>query len=96
MGIAASDYIYLMGGVRLPLPLSIFVDAGVFFEAFGGEHDDLSVSRDLIPYSELSLDRSQMDIGGYVGVGVATSFGQIKAALHISMTPRVSFMVGIE
>ena len=96
MGIAASDYIYLMGGIRLPLPLSIFVDAGVFFEAFGGEHDDLAVSRDLIPYSELSLDRSQMDIGGYVGVGVATSFGQIKAALHISMTPRVSFMVGIE
>ncbi len=96
MGLTASDYLYLMGGIRLPLPLSIFVDAGIFFEMFGGEHDDMAITRDLIPYSELSLDRNQMDIGGYVGVGVATSFGQITAALHISMTPRVSFMIGIE
>ncbi len=96
MGLTASDYIYLMGGVRLPLPYSIFVDAGIFFEIFGGEYDAMNPDKNLVPYSELTLDKENMDIGGYVGVGIATSFGQVTAALHISMTPRVSFMVGIE
>ena len=98
MGLAVSDRVYAMGGIRLPLPLSFFVDAGIFIEAFGGRHDDLEhqVSRSLVPYSELSMDTSMMDIGGYLGAGIATSFGQITAGLYISATPRVSFMVGIE
>ncbi len=98
MGIAVSDYIYLMGGIRLPLPLSVFLDAGIFCEIYGGEHDELSAlhSRSLVPYSELLMADDQMDIGGYVAVGIATQFGQITAGLHISMTPRVSFMIGIE
>ena len=98
MGLAVSDRVYAMGGIRLPLPLSFFVDAGIFIEAFGGRHDDLEhqASRSLVPYSELSMDTSMMDIGGYLGAGIATSFGQITAGLYISATPRVSFMVGIE
>ena len=98
MGKAVSDNIYVMGGIRLPLPYSIFVDAGVFFEVSGKERDEImaSASRSLIPYSELSFSEGSMDIGGYVGLGVATSFGQVKASLHISATPRISFMVGIE
>ena len=64
---------------------------------FGGSYEEaVGGNRNLIPYSELSADKNAMDIGGYVGVGIATSFGQITASLHISMTPRVSFMIGIE
>ncbi len=97
MGKAVSDYIYLMGGIRLPLPYSLFLDAGIFFELFGGSNENpVSSSGSLVPYSGLSGDESDMDLGGYVGFGVATSFGQITAALHISMTPRVSFMIGIK
>ena len=97
MGESATDYIYAMGGIRLPLPFSLFLDAGIFFDIFGGSYDEIvSSSRSLVPYSELSSSKEAMDIGGYVGVGIATSFGQITASLHISMTPRVSFMIGIE
>lgn len=98
LGERAADYVYLMGGIRLPLPLSIFLDAGIFFEMFGGDFD-LTVpdaERNPLPYSELAGNDNGMDIGGYVGVGIATSFGQISASLYISMTPRVSFMIGIE
>ena len=97
LGKSATDYIYFMGGIRLPLPLSLFLDAGIFFDMFGGSYEEaVGGNRNLIPYSELSADKNAMDIGGYVGFGIATSFGQITASLHISMTPRVSFMIGIE
>ena len=98
LGEKAADYIHVMGGIRLPLPYSIFLDAGVFFDLYGGYYDEAAAAsgRNLVPYSELFEADHGMDIGGYVAAGIATSFGQITAGLYISATPRVSFMVGIK
>ena len=98
MGMSASDSIFLMGGFRLPLPYSIFVDAGIFFEAFGGSYDELSVkgSRSLVPYSELMLSEDGMDIGGCFSAGIATSFGQVSLSFYVSAVPRISLMVNLK
>ena len=97
MGRLASDYIYAMGGFRIPLPASMYVDAGIFFELFGHDHDAAALlpgPRSLIPYSE--LDAHNMDIGGYFAFGLTTSFGKVGFDLYISATPRVSLMFGID
>ena len=98
MGKKAADYAHVMGGIMLPLPYSIFLDAGVFFELYGGYYDEVAAAsgRNLVPYTEFFEGEHSMDIGGYIAAGVATSFGQITAGLYISATPRISFMVGIE
>ena len=95
MGKLTSDYIYVMGGFRIPLPASMYVDAGIFFELYGGGHDDMAAKeRSIVPYSE--LDAHTMDIGGYFGLGLSTAFGRVGISLYISATPRVSFMIGID
>lgn len=95
LGETASDYAYLMGGIRLPLPFSTYVDAGIFFEVFGGSYDDISRGRDLIPFAYFNRDTLDFDVGGYVGAGITTAFGRVGAGLYISATPRISFMIGI-
>ncbi len=93
-GLISSDYIFVMGGIRLPLPLSLYIDAGIYSEWFdkdGAEDRGFSTS-DLIPFSQLDT----IDLGGYLSVGIITSFGRIGAEFYISMHPRVSLMVNIE
>ena len=92
-GQRTSDYIYLMTGARFILPYSFFIDAGVFFDAAGTDHEGRMplAGRSLVPFSELEHFHG----GGYLAAGIATQFGQIKAALHVSSAPGFSLMVGI-
>ena len=85
-----------MGGVRLPLPASTYVDAGIYFESFdkdGAREKDSSWSTgQLIPFTLLDT----IELGGYLSGGIITSFGRIGGELFLSMHPRVSFMITIE
>ena len=60
---------------------------------FGGDYDDIQRGRDLIPFAYLSSEN--IDVGGYIGAGISTSFGRIGAGFYISATPRLSFIVGL-
>ena len=95
-GLISPDHIYVMGGVRLPLPASTYVDAGIYFESFdkdGAREKDSSWSTgQLIPFSLLDT----IELGGYLSGGIITSFGRIGGELFLSMHPRVSFMITIE
>ena len=93
LGQIASDWAYMLGGIRLPLPFSTYLDAGIFFEISGGDYDDIQRGRDLIPFAYLSSEN--IDVGGYIGAGISTSFGRIGAGFYISATPRISFIVGL-
>ena len=98
-GLISTDYIYAMGGIRLPLPASTYIDAGIYFEASDGktgarESGFRWKGMDLIPFSQLSIDG--IELGGYLSGGIMTSFGKIGGELFISMHPRVSFMISIE
>ena len=90
------DYAYIMGGIRLPLPASAFIDAGVYAEGFGSGAVAAGVQQwktsELIPF--ITMD--DIDIGGYIAGGIITGFGKIAAEVYISGTPRVSLMVTIE
>ena len=85
-----------MGGIRLPLPASTYIDAGIYFEALDkdGARESGSVwrGRELIPFSQID----SIELGGYLSGGIITTFGRIGGELFISMHPRVSFMVSIE
>ena len=95
-GLISSDYIYVMGGIRLPLPASTYIDAGIYFEALdkdgAREHGSKWSGNELIPFSQLDT----IELGGYLSGGIITTFGRIGGELFISMHPRVSFMVSIE
>ena len=95
-GLITSDYIYVMGGIRLPLPASTYVDAGIYFEALdkdgAREKGSSWKASELIPFSQLDT----IELGGYLSGGIITTFGRIGGELFISMHPRVSFMVSIE
>ena len=90
------DYAYVMGGIRLPLPASAFIDAGVYAEGFGkGAMEEGTQpwrGNELIPFATMD----DIDIGGYIAGGIITGFGKIAAEVYISGTPRVSLMVTIE
>ena len=90
------DYAYVMGGIRLPLPASAFIDAGVYAEGFGkGAMEEGTQPwrvSELIPFATMD----DIDIGGYIAGGIITGFGKIAAEVYISGTPRVSLMVTIE
>ena len=83
----------MLGGIRLPLPYSTYLDAGIFFEIFGGDYHDLQNGRNLIPFSAIGADN--IDVGGYIGAGIATSFGMLGIGMYISATPRLSFILGL-
>ena len=95
-GLITADYVYVMGGIRLPLPASTYIDAGIYFEALDkdGARESGSVwrGRELIPFSQID----SLELGGYLSGGIITTFGRIGGELFISMHPRVSFMVSIE
>ena len=95
-GLISPDHIYVMGGVRLPLPASTYVDAGIYFESFDKDgaraQDSAWGMSELIPFTLLDT----IELGGYLSGGIITSFGRIGGELFISMHPRVSFMISIE
>ncbi len=95
-GLITTDYIYVMGGIRLPLPASTYIDAGIYFEALdkdgAREQGSSWKTSELIPFSQLD----SIELGGYLSGGIVTTFGRIGGELFISMHPRVSFMVSIE
>ena len=90
------DYAYIMGGIRLPLPASAFIDAGVYAEGYDKDASDLGIQPwrmdELVPFATMD----DIDIGGYIAGGIITSFGKIAAEVYISGEPRFSFMVTIE
>ncbi len=94
-GLVTHDYAYFMGGIRLPLPASTYLDAGVYAEGYGSLAEDMIRDwsmNELIPFCTMD----KLELGGYLAGGIMTSFGKIGAELYISGTPRVSFMVSIE
>ena len=93
-GLKTADYLYLLLGVRVPLPSSAFLDIGAYAEGFSNQQRTASwvYDTDLIPMATIN----DYDIGGCLSGGIITSFGTIKATLYVSVNPRVSFMVEIE
>ena len=95
-GLISPDYIYAMGGIRLPLPSSTYIDAGIYFESIDKDGARPEKSQwsgsEFIPFSQLDT----IELGGYLSGGIITSFGRIGADFFLSMHPRISFMISIE
>ena len=97
-GLITPDYLYVMGGVQIPLPFSTFLDAGIYFETSSTRQDYPGYhwkAEELVPFSQLDF-KEGFEVGGYISGGLITAFGRVSAELYISNSPRISFMVGLE
>ena len=92
-GLKTVDYLYLLLGVRVPLPASTFIDIGAYAEGYSSLHPSSAWEYDtsLIPFATID----GYDVGGCLSGGIITTFGTIKATLYVSAKPRVSFMLEI-
>ena len=98
-GKLSPDYVYLMGGVLIPLPASFYISAGIFLEAMSSEASSFQTPyswsmSDLIPFS--TLDYDGIGLGGTLSFGIQLSFGKIGMELYMSDSARITLMVGLE
>ena len=98
IGRMTTDNLSALCGAAFPLPQKTYVAAGVFAELTDPDadervHDKWSGS-DFVPFS--MIDPDGFDFGGYLGGGIATSFGRIFAELYVSTYPGFSLLVGVK